>query len=552
MNIWDKIKLSRNQPINTEDNLQVNAPNGKIIKSANKIDFKKNTIILHSGGIEIDAFFLKKMDLHHKLINYFTIKIKTMTGYYVSVQNHIFDAKNQTYIFPRIGFIDYMNKHFMNYKFINNILPGDKPDSEFKWTGSFKGNQLVISKHIMEKYFTDLNVKNGTAGVILNLQAGQGKTFLAAGLVEKIQKKTLVVCHNRTIMFQWIEVLKMSYPDNKIDTFYGENKGSGDILVGIVNSLVKQPTTFFNQFGYVILDEVHEYCCKTRKKIYQLAQSSYMLGLSATPDERIDGLDKINLWQCGPILDAKTVSGYTEDDIPFTGAVSMIKYKGHPDFTEIILNKKLDVVSNPQMISQLCEDFYRIYLIVKLTYELRKSFMNIFIFADRRNYLEKICDALNKFKLYNVEFLDTNAARLVGGASSEEIKDVETNSNIILTTYQFMGTGKSIPKMDAIILATPRKSKSRQYINRIFRLGSDYSINRKIIDIVDWSTPMKSQWYKRKLYYDEMKYPINIIDIDYKKIEIEMLEMGLIKYESDDIDKSLTELEELMNKKSIL
>ena len=230
----------------------------------------------------------------------------------------------------------------------------------------------------------------------------------------------------------------------------------------------------------------------------------------------------------------------------------MIKYKGHPDFTEIILNKKLDVVSNPQMISQLCEDFYRIYLIVKLTYELRKSFMNIFIFADRRNYLEKICDALNKFKLYNVEFLDTNAARLVGGASSEEIKYVETNSNIILTTYQFMGTGKSIPKMDAIILATPRKSKSRQYINRIFRLGSDYSINRKIIDIVDWSTPMKSQWYKRKLYYDEMKYPINIIDIDYKKIEIEMLEMGLIKYESDDIDKSLTELEELMNKKSIL
>ena len=57
MNIWDKIKLSRNQPINTENNLQVNIPNSKIIKTKHKIDLKKNTIILHSGGIEIDAFF---------------------------------------------------------------------------------------------------------------------------------------------------------------------------------------------------------------------------------------------------------------------------------------------------------------------------------------------------------------------------------------------------------------------------------------------------------------------------------------------------------------
>ena len=90
---------------------------------------------------------------------------------------------------------------------------------------------------------------------------------------------------------------------------------------------------------------------------------------------------------------------------------------------------------------------------------------------------------------------------------------------IILTTYQYMGTGKSIPKMDAIIYATPRKSKSRQFTNRIFRLGSNYDIERQIYDIVDWRTIVKNQWYKRKKYYNEKEYAIDIIHSYYLNLE---------------------------------
>ena len=83
-----------------------------------------------------------------------------------------------------------------------------------------------------------------------------------------------------------------------------------------------------------------------------------------------------------------------------------------------------------------------------------------------------------------------------------------------------MGTGVSIPRMDALILATPRKTKSRQYINRIFRLGSDYTSVRKIIDIVDWCTHMKAQYYHRKKYYAEKNYPIEPKSIKWDSITL--------------------------------
>jgi superfamily II DNA or RNA helicase len=162
---------------------------------------------------------------------------------------------------------------------------------------------------------------------------------------------------------------------------------------------------------------------------------------------------------------------------------------------------------------------------------------------------------------------------LMGGATAESMEEAQLNSNVILTTYAFMGTGVSIPKMDALILATPRKSKSRQYINRIFRLGGDYASVRKIVDIVDWSTHMKSQWYLRKKYYDEKKYPITEKKVKWSEIDTEMTEMGILADATEptesteitestgenvedsfhnEIELSLSELEQLLSQHSIL
>jgi hypothetical protein len=103
--------------------------------------------------------------------------------------------------------------------------------------------------------------------------------------------------------------------------------------------------------------------------------------------------------------------------------------------------------------------------------------------------------------------------RVTGGASAEDIQKAETDADIILTTYQYMSVGKSIPRMNAMVLATPRKTKSRQIINRIFRLGSDYSIERHIVDVVDHNTIFRSQLRFLKAYYAEKDYTIETVDL---------------------------------------
>lgn len=501
-----------------------------------KLDCDGITFNLSQSGISCDITDFDNLLFSKKIINHFKIKQTSILGHIKYVLNHKKNIKKQIYIFPRFGFLEYIYKKLTNYIFIDKTYLGIKPEIKFKWTGKYNENQNVIANYILDKHFIVSNTKiidlasNINKGLILNLEAGQGKTYLATGLIQKIKKKTLVVCHNKTIMHQWIKILKESYPTNTIAHFYGELKEDGDIIVGVINSLLMQNKQYFAKFGFTILDEVHEYCSNNRKQIYKLASSQFMLGLSATPNERGDGLDNINIWNCGQILNAIDIHDYKQNQSNFKGEITMIKYLGPSEYTKIITNKKLDIVSFSKMVNQLCDDPYRLYIIVKMIYDLRQQNKFILIFADRISYLELIQDTLKKFKVYDVQILDkplnkVKSKKLVGGASAEDIEYAKKNSNVILSTYQYFGTGVSIAKLDSIILTTPRKRKSKQYIGRIFRLGSDETIVRQIIDLVDWNTIMKNQWYLRKHYYNEMQYPITIKKIDYITIEKEMLEL---------------------------
>jgi hypothetical protein len=558
---------------NSPNKITTKIPN-KQTRGPLKINCNNMEIFICQKGVKINITDLYRLDLYNAIIKFFTLNITQMGGYIKKVSNH--KIQDKYVILPRFGMLKYINEKFSNYNLINNIKAGSRPSLPFVWTGKFTDNQPIIAKHIMKNYFNEESVNNGNSGLILNLEAGQGKSYLATGLIEKIQRKTLIVCHTVSILNQWVKLLKKAYPGNKIAKYFGKEKESGDIYVAIINSLSMdtistdegdvEPTKFFQQFGYVIFDEIHLYSSSSRKQIYAKVQRKYMLGLSATPDENKDGLDNVNTWNCGSIVDASLLEGYSMEDIPFKGEVSVIKYRGHPEFVKPLINEKMEIINHSGMINQLCDDIYRLHLVVKLIYELRAINKYIFVFADRREYLKKIKSHMEIFGIASHNLLSDaeykSIINLMGGASAEDMERAHTSASVILTTYAFMGTGVSIPKMDALILATPRKSKSRQYVNRIFRLGSDYASVRKIVDIVDWSTHMKSQWYLRKKYYDEKQYPITEKKVKWDEIDAEMTEMGIVsdvQYNSDlnttttdEIELSLSELEQLLSNHLIL
>jgi superfamily II DNA or RNA helicase len=327
-------------------------------------------------------------------------------------------------------------------------------------------------------------------------------------MIAKLKTKTLIIVPNTYLLKQWAQLLIQLFPNNKIGEYYSKSKIDGDIVVSIINSCIQDKfqyknaeeelsiKDYYKQFNFILLDECHMYCTQTFGEVFNRIQSTYMLGLSATPDERLDGFDTVARYHLGDIIDVENIEDYNKEDIKFTSNVKIIKYNGPDEFAQVVINEKNNMINVPAMISNFIIDEHRNSLIVNETIKLLGNNHNIFIFSDRRSHLQILSELL-------VDKVNTDhKIILYGGSTDDDIELAQKNSKIILTTYQYSSTGVSISKMDALILSTPRRNNMTQIIGRIFRLNKETQGNlRSIIDIVDNKNPLKFQFNSRKSAY---------------------------------------------------
>lgn len=484
------------------------------------------------------------MKMIRKIENYFTLKTLQIIGAMKQTKRCKVDKKKRRIIVPRFGIFEILNKKFglSNFCTISQIKPGNKPVNDFKWTGTLKPNQIIIADYLKNNIYTESRKKCGSAGCILNLEAGQGKSFLAAYFMSIFNKKTLIVLHSTSLIDQWKSVIESCYSNMSIGEYHGKKKTDGDIVLIVINSLLSdeftitkgkrktktitkmKPLEYFNQFGFIIYDECHEYANKNSGKAFNIAQAPYMLGLSATPDENVNKFDKLVWWGLGPVVDASKLNGYKQTSNDFSGIVHRKMYYGKPKYTRLIKNPITDMVSVSETLGMICEDDDRNNLVIDCIIECLEKQLYTFVFADRRNYLDILRVKLQEritIKKEDIEMLLNPAdyVRIVGGTKNDALASAESSAKVIFTTYQYMGTGKSIVKMNGLVLATPRKSKMKQYIKRIFRLGSDMSITRHIYDIVDMKTTLKNQWNVRKKYYNSQNFEIIDTKHDSNKLK---------------------------------
>ena len=69
----------------------------------------------------------------------------------------------------------------------------------------------------IEKLINNFN-QNIKQQVLLGA-TGTGKTFTIANIIQKIQKKTLVLAHNKTLAGQLYGELKVLFPNNRVEYF---------------------------------------------------------------------------------------------------------------------------------------------------------------------------------------------------------------------------------------------------------------------------------------------------------------------------------------------
>lgn len=254
-----------------------------------------------------------------------------------------------------------------------------------------------------------------------------------------------------------------------------------------------------------------------------------MLGLSATPNDDINGLDLISHLNIGEVLDAESIEGYKKDNTKFNARVEIVKYNGPINYTKTHINEKNGMICVPMIIEDLINDPFRNRLILDIIYKLFEQKLNIFVFSERRSHLEYLYDQFNYMlddktldEYISFPELDINKnIVLYGNSSNSDVETAKNKSNLIFTTYQYSSTGVSINRMTSMILASPRKNKSTQIIGRIFRMNNENRDDERIIiDIVDNKTVLKNQLYTRMKAYKEreaiiINEIINYTDINF-------------------------------------
>ena len=403
----------------------------------------------------------------------------------------------------------YIPRFYAQEKFgeptINKMEEGES--IHLKFNGSLRPEQQPIID-----LYQEACTKRG--GGLISLKCGGGKTVLALYIIALLQKKTIVIVHKDFLMTQWRDRIQQFLPEARIgkiqqNTIDIENK---DIVLAMVQSLSQKEydSEVFSSFGLAIFDECHHLGAEVFSKSMAKVASKYMLGLSATPDRK-DGLRKVFEWFIGPMVyfTKEKNKDYIETRI-------YEYYDEDPIYTklELLYNKKPCL---PRMINNICDHVPRnifINEIIKSEYEKGRK---ILVLGDRREYL-------NRTQKWCHENIQNNiAGQYVGGLKPSELRDSQ-EKDIILGTFSMASEGMDIPKLNTIILASP-KSDVVQSVGRILREKANVrKFHPLVIDFKDTHPNLSvfnRQCDKRIIFYKRNNHEIYLYKSDGSKEKIE-------------------------------
>jgi len=401
---------------------------------------------------------------------------------------------------------------------------------DLQFNGSLRPEQEPIVN-----LYKDACEKKG--GGLICLKCGGGKTVLALYIIALLRKKAIVVVHKDFLMTQWRDRIKEFLPTARIgkiqqSTIDIEDK---DIVLAMVQSLSQKEydPKIFNSFGLAIFDECHHLGAEVFSRSMMKVASKYMLGLSATPDRK-DGLRKVFEWYIGPMV-YKTEEKNKD----------YIETRIYEYYNDTLPYRKLEFnymkkVCLPRMINNISECTDRLEFINELVKTEHALGRKILMLGDRREYLN------NVEKWFNENIYVGVAGQYVGGMKPSELRDSQ-EKDIILGTFSMASEGMDIPKLNTIVIASPR-SDVVQSVGRILREKADVrKFHPLVIDIKDIHPNMEifqRQCNKRIAYYKKSNHDIHLYKTDGSKEKIEKGRKGRSKAHVNELN--ISEIQECL------
>jgi len=385
-----------------------------------------------------------------------------------------------------------------------------------RFEGELYANQVVVRDHLLAGPFA-----REYGQCTLNMGAGLGKTATAAGLILAMRLPTVYVVKDRFLQKQAYNDLRSFFPHASICRF-DNKKYDGkkhDIVIIVINSALLQNNRFYGQFGLAIVDEIHAYCKEKRAKLFWMTQCRYLLGMSATTNDRTDRLDKVYHQHYGDVVEASTLPGFDNAGAEFQGRVKAILYDGSEEYCHDVYNDTTGMLFVPGMLDLIMRDPARNRLIVAETVKLwRKPYRYTYVFSERREHLETLA-AMIREAIGEMPVIEDGVAvnTMMGGIKEPDL-EVAVRSRVILTTYSFGSTGISIRHMNSAVFATPRRNGYLQTCARIMRRGSDLTIVRKFVDVVDRKCALRYQHGGRRQAYEHYGFTVKYKNVAHAAI----------------------------------
>lgn len=303
--------------------------------------------------------------------------------------------------------------------------------------------------------------------------------------------------------------------------FSGSKRVIGaQVVCGTYQSLVNYDKEFFDDFRFIVCDEVHKAkAWSIKEEIYnKITEADYFFGMSGTYPKwkTLDYLHIVSMF--GPCVYKYTASQLIETGVAANIKLHVIKInytssEEDKNFSKHLLEAGITGVDKYHAEKEYFQsNESRNNLITKL---LKHFDANALILVDTVSY----CEYLEQFIS---EALPDRDVRIIHG----EVKGRDTiisdmkraeKKFILIGTYGTMSTGVSIPSIRQIYFVDGGKSdiRIRQSLGRGMRLD----IGKERCDVFDFYDNMKSSSFakhakERIKIYEEQKFPYKITEVN--------------------------------------
>ena len=429
------------------------------------------------------------------------------------------ETKTKIYI-PKMYGID---RYGDPKRYLPNYIGKQWETQDVKFNGSLFENQKEPVKALLEAC-------NTKGGGILKAGTGVGKTLMTVSILPHLKTKTIVVVNKIPLMRQWESELQRFLPGITIGFIQGQKNVSVegcDVVIAMLQSLarVDYPDSLFDDFGVVIIDEIHNTSSRVFSQVLSKLCCKYTIGLSATP-KRSDGCEYVFKYHIGNIVYESSSKRQGLPPILNFIRIDSSEYQEISTVNKFNGQKQIQFTS---MLSELVTMEKRNRLILEVVKDLVKQDRKILVLSDRREHL----------KMLKVNFdgdlsVDFTYGLFLGQMKQKDLQ-LSRASQVIFATYSAFGEGVSEKDLDTLILITPKKfvghlktsvknesGKLEQIVGRIFRKDHTER-NPMIVDLHDNFSVYKNQSAQRRTFYKthftNAKTVYNQINLDEYNID---------------------------------